>query len=142
MAQSNGAKADSASAKTDRPILIVDDDSDLLDILSSYLGARDYRVVTARNGEEALAAVEREHPSLILLDIMMPQMDGWEVARIVRDHPEWGELRIVMLTARGEFEDKQEGLRSGADDYLVKPVGLEELGESVERNLKVLQNKT
>ena len=67
---------------------------------------------------------------------MMPGMDGWEVARVIKNHPDFRNVRVVMLTARSDFSDKHEGLRAGADDYLVKPIRLEELGHRVERNLK------
>jgi DNA-binding response OmpR family regulator len=81
--------------------------------------------------------MEAVHPCLVLLDVMMPGMDGWEVARLIKNHPHFGRnVRIVMLTARSDFTDKQEGLRSGADDYIVKPIRLEDLGARVERNLK------
>lgn len=117
-------------------ILLVDDDPDLVEIVQTFLESRGYRVEVAMDGVEALARLEEMHPELVLLDIMMPRMDGWEVARIIKGHPEMGDIRVVMLTARGEFADKQEGLRSGADDYIVKPIRLEELAERVERNLE------
>jgi DNA-binding response OmpR family regulator len=79
-------------------------------------------------------------PSLVLLDVMMPGMDGWEVARVIKNHPKFGNTRVVMLTARSDFTDKHEGLRAGADDYIVKPIQLRELGERVERNLKAREN--
>lgn len=121
---------------TERPILIVDDDPDTVEIVRTFLEDKGYRVTAAMDGKEALAEMEESKPSLILLDVMMPRMDGWEVARVVKDHPDMGDVRVVMLTARGEFEDKQEGLRSGADDYIVKPIDLEDLAERVERNLQ------
>ncbi|MBX6365859.1 MAG: response regulator [Gemmatimonadetes bacterium] len=123
----------------DVPILVVDDDPNSLDIVRTYLQAHGYRVATALDGREALSKLEEVRPGLILLDVMMPGMDGWEVARVVKNHPEFGRVRIVMLTARSDFTDKQEGLRSGADDYIVKPIRLEELGRRVERNLKALE---
>jgi DNA-binding response OmpR family regulator len=117
-------------------ILVVDDDANSLDIVRTFLEARGYTVTTARSGKEALARVEEVHPELVLLDVMMPGMDGWEVARIIKNHPAFDDVRVVMLTARGDFADKHEGLRVGADDYIVKPVRLDELGERIERNLK------
>ena len=118
------------------PILVVDDDPNALDIVRTYLEAKGYSVTTAQNGTEALACLESVRPALVLLDVMMPGMDGWEVARTSKNHPDFGNTRVVMLTARSDFEDKHEGLRAGADDYLVKPVQLEDLGNRVERNLK------
>lgn len=116
-------------------ILVVDDDPSSVEIVQTYLEARGYHVVAARDGEEALARLEDAEPDLILLDIMMPGMDGWEVSRTIKNHPDFSDVRVVMLTARSDFTDKQEGLRAGADDYVVKPVRLEELERTVERNL-------
>ena len=66
----------------------------------------------------------------------MPGMDGWEVARVIKNHPQFSTVRVIMLTARSDFSDKHQGLRAGADDYLVKPIRLEELGQRVERNMR------
>jgi DNA-binding response OmpR family regulator len=118
------------------PILVVDDDPNALDIVRTYLEAQGYSVATASNGNEALAMLDEVRPVLVLLDVMMPGMDGWEVARLIKNHPDFGSTRVVMLTARSDFADKHEGLRAGADDYLVKPIQLAELGERVQRNLK------
>lgn len=118
------------------PILVVDDDPSSLDIVRTYLEAQGYRVALAHDGKEALAKLEEVRPALVLLDVMMPGMDGWEVARIIKNHPEFRDVRVVMLTARSDFTDKQEGLRAGADDYIVKPIRLDELGQSVARNLE------
>lgn len=120
-------------------ILVVDDDPNSLDIVRTFLEARGYSVTTANDGKEALSRLEEVRPGLVLLDVMMPGMDGWEVARVIKNHPDFGTVRIVMLTARSDFTDKQQGLRSGADDYIVKPIRLEELGKRVERNLKALE---
>ena len=118
-------------------ILVVDDDPNSLDIVRTFLESRGYDVETAINGEDALAQLERVRPALMLLDVMMPGMDGWEVARVVKNHPQFGAVRVVMLTARSDFADKHEGLRAGADDYIVKPIQLEDLARRVERNLQV-----
>jgi two-component system alkaline phosphatase synthesis response regulator PhoP len=117
-------------------ILVVDDDPDAIEIVRTYLEAKGYRVTSAMDGREALAKLEEVHPALVLLDVMMPEMDGWEVARTIKNHPAYADVRVVMLTARSDFTDKQEGLRSGADDYIVKPIRLDELGKKVERNLE------
>lgn len=118
------------------PILVVDDDPNSLDIARTYLESRGYTVATALDGKEALAKLEQIRPGVVLLDVMMPGMDGWEVARVIKNHPDYKDVRVVMLTARSDFQDKHEGLRAGADDYIVKPIRLEELGQRVERNLK------
>lgn len=121
-------------------IMIVDDDPDSLDIVRTFLESRGYRVTTASDGQAALARLEEVRPALVLLDVMMPGMDGWEVARIIKNHPDFGDTRVVMLTARSGFADKQEGLRSGADDYIVKPIRLDELATRVEKNLEARTN--
>jgi DNA-binding response OmpR family regulator len=117
-------------------ILVVDDDPNSLDIVRTFLESRGYTVATAVDGREALAKLEEVQPALVLLDVMMPGMDGWEVARVVKNHPQFKNVRVIMLTARSDFADKHQGLRAGADDYIVKPIRLEELGKRVERNLK------
>ena len=92
-------------------------------------------MVCALDGRSALAKLEEVEPDLVLLDVMMPGMDGWQVCRTIKNHPEYGATRVVMVTAKGGFEDKVEGMRSGADDYIVKPIDLKELAEKVKRNL-------
>ncbi len=116
-------------------ILVVDDDPDSLEIVRTFLESKGYEVHTAPDGRKALAKVDEVAPSLVLLDVMMPGMDGWEVARVIKQHPEHAGTRVVMLTACSGFSDKQAGLRSGANDYIVKPIRLDELAERVERNL-------
>jgi DNA-binding response OmpR family regulator len=116
-------------------VLVVDDDPHSREIIRTYLETRGYRVVTAPHGEDALGQLEAVRPEIVLLDVMMPGMDGWEVARHIRNHPDCVRTRIIMVTARSDFLDKYEGLRSGADDYLVKPVELEDLLGHIERNL-------
>jgi DNA-binding response OmpR family regulator len=121
-------------------VMVVDDDPNALDIVRTFLESRGYEVATASDGNEALSLLEEVQPSLVLLDVMMPGMDGWEVARVIKNHPNFGRTRVVMLTARSDFADKHEGLRAGADDYIVKPIQLKELGERVERNLKARES--
>lgn len=117
-------------------VMVVDDDPNALDIVRTFLESKGYRVTTARDGNEALAQLEKARPIIVLLDVMMPGMDGWEVARVIKNHPDFATTRVVMLTARSDFADKHEGLRAGADDYIVKPIQLRELGERIELNLK------
>ena len=121
-------------------ILVVDDDPNSLDIVRTFLESRGYTVYTAVDGKEALARLDEFHPALMLLDVMMPGMDGWEVARVVKNHPNFKEVRVIMLTARSDFTDKHQGLRAGADDYIVKPIRLDELERRVERNLKAREH--
>lgn len=117
-------------------ILVVDDNHDNLQIMRVFLESRGYRVAEAMDGRTALAKMEDVQPALVLLDVMMPGMDGWEVCRTIKNHPNYGSTRVVMVTAKGGYEDKFEGMRSGADDYVVKPVDLKELADKVKRNLE------
>ncbi|HEX2187667.1 MAG TPA: response regulator [Longimicrobiaceae bacterium] len=119
----------------DTTILVVDDNRDNVEILRAFLESRGYVVAEAQDGRSALAKMEQVRPALVLLDVMMPGMDGWQVCRTIKNHPDLGDTRVVMVTAKGGYEDKFEGLRSGADDYVVKPVDLKELAEKVQRNL-------
>jgi len=105
-------------------ILIVDDDPVIRKFVRANLEARDYQTLMAADGAEALEIIEREQPDLLILDIMMPGIDGFEVCRRLR---EWSQIPIIMLSARGDVADKVECLNLGADDYLTKPFGVEEL---------------
>ena len=117
-------------------ILVVDDNTDNVEILRAFLESRGFTVAEARDGRTALARLEEVRPHLVLLDVMMPGMDGWEVCRVIKQHPQLSDTRVVMVTAKGGFEDKFEGLRSGADDYVVKPVDFQDLLAKVQRNLE------
>jgi two-component system alkaline phosphatase synthesis response regulator PhoP len=121
---------------TESTILVVDDNHDNVEILRAFLESRGYRVASAADGKSALAKLDEVHPRLVLLDVMMPGMDGWQVCRTIKNHPDYGGTKVVMVTAKGDFQDKFEGMRSGADDYVVKPVDLSELEEKVKRNLE------
>jgi len=101
-----------------RTVLVVDDEPEIVRLLRSYLERDGYRVVTASNGEEALYAARRERPDLVVLDILMPRMDGLEFTRRVRREQD---VPIIMLTARAEETDRIVGLEMGADDYVTKP---------------------
>ncbi len=105
-------------------VLIVDDDLAILKFLRANLKAEDYKTLAALDGTEALQITERELPDLVILDIMMPKMDGFEVCRQLR---EWSQIPIIMLSARGDEDDKVKCLDLGADDYITKPFGASEL---------------
>ena len=105
-------------------ILIVDDEQNICELLRLYLNKAGYETVLAYDGEAALAAFEQQHPALVLLDVMMPKMDGWEVCRRIRAA---GDTPVIMLTAKGETFDKVLGLELGADDYVVKPFDTKEV---------------
>ncbi|RKN74213.1 response regulator transcription factor [Paenibacillus ginsengarvi] len=107
------------------PILVIDDDEKITSMLRRSLAFEGYTVATANNGAEGLKMMLTMEPALIILDVMMPQMDGWEVCRRVRESG--SSVPILMLTAKDDIADKVKGLDLGADDYLVKPFALEEL---------------
>ena len=125
-----------------KKILIVDDEKNIVDIIAFNLKKEGYDVITAGNGEEGVAKTFAEEPDLILLDIMMPKMDGYEACRKIREKKH---TPIIMLTARAEEVDKVLGLEMGADDYVTKPFGVRELMARVKANLRkmdVLQKAT
>lgn len=114
-------------------ILVVDDDPAILRLVCTNLKARGYKVSTAVDGEEALEAVEKDFVNLIILDIMMPKLDGIEVCRRIR---EWSDVPIIVLSARGDEKDKVKCLELGADDYLTKPFGIAELMARIKTALR------
>ena len=127
-------------AHNPRPsILVVDDNLDNTDIIRHYLEARGYPITVAHDGDEALAQFDRVRPALVLLDVMMPGRDGWEVCRLMKQHPTLGrQIRIIMVTALDEWDDKRQALQTGADDYVEKPFDLARLAATVERNAALL----
>lgn len=108
-------------------ILIVDDDLDTLRLVGLMLQRQGYQIIAASNGPQALILAEKEQPHLILLDIMMPEMDGYEVARRIRANPITATIPIIMFTAKNQVEDKVMGYEAGADDYITKPTQPREL---------------
>lgn len=102
-------------------ILIVDDEPNILLSLQFLMKKSGYEVRTAKDGEEALAEISRAAPDLILLDVMMPKIDGFSVCERIRSNPQWSGVRIIMLTARGRDVEREKGLALGADDYITKP---------------------
>jgi two-component system alkaline phosphatase synthesis response regulator PhoP len=102
-------------------ILVVDDDAEIVRLLRAYLVQEGYQVLAAYDGEEALHVIRRERPDLVVLDLMMPRLDGWDVTRAVRRAPALRATPIIMLTARVDDQDKIVGLELGADDYVTKP---------------------
>ena len=102
-------------------ILIVDDDHEIVRLLKAYLEKAGFSVLTAYDGETALHILRREHPDLLLLDLMLPDRDGWDLTRIIRSDDALADTPIIMLTARVEDSDKIVGLEIGADDYVTKP---------------------
>lgn len=108
-------------------ILLVDDDLDTLKLVGLMLQRQGYQILAANSGLQALSMAEKESPNLILLDVMMPEMDGYEVTRRLRANPQTTHIPIIMFTAKGQVEEKIMGFESGADDYLTKPTQPKEL---------------
>ena len=108
---------------TERPasVLVVDDEPNILLSLQFLMKKAGYDVRTASDGEQALAEVEREKPNVVLLDVMMPKLDGFSVCQRIRANANWHDVRVIMLTARGRDVEREKGLALGADDYITKP---------------------
>ncbi|WP_270164929.1 response regulator transcription factor [Paenibacillus sp. SYP-B4298] len=121
-------------------IMVIDDDEKITSLLRRSLAFEGYEVVTAPNGLEGLKQMMTADPDLLILDVMMPQVDGWEVAKRVREGG--SSVPILMLTAKDEVQDRVRGLDLGADDYLVKPFALEELLARVRALLRRKTDKT
>ncbi len=115
---------DAASRKGKRTVLVVDDEKDLVDLISYNLTRNGYAVLSAHDGNDALDIATRETPDLVVLDLMLPGMDGMEVARRMKADPRTSGIPIVMLTAKGEETDVVVGLTLGADDYVTKPFSM------------------
>jgi two-component system alkaline phosphatase synthesis response regulator PhoP len=119
-----------------KKIMVVDDEQDILQFLDLVLRERGYEVIKAASGQEALTLAATEKPDLVLLDVMMPEMDGWEVLKLLRVDPETEHIPVAMLSARTEAKDRVQGLQEGAVDYVCKPFALPELLEKIEGILK------
>jgi two-component system alkaline phosphatase synthesis response regulator PhoP len=117
-------------------ILVVDDDKSIVKVVRGYLEQAGYQVLTAADGESALHVLRHERPDLVILDLMMPHRDGWEVTRIVRSDRALAATPIIMLTARVEDTDKIVGLELGADDYIAKPFNAREVVARVKALLR------
>ncbi|MFY7666274.1 MULTISPECIES: response regulator transcription factor [Flavobacterium] len=108
--------------KKDIRILLVDDEADILEIVGYNLSQEGYQISTAANGKEAVAKAKKELPHLIIMDVMMPEMDGMEATEIIRKTPELANVIITFLTARSEDYSQVAGFDAGADDYITKPI--------------------
>ena len=123
---------------TTRPLIVcADDDEDILALVKLRLGRAGFEVVCALDGDAALAAVRDRQPALAVLDVMMPKRTGYEVLAELRDDPELGDLRVILLSARVQESDIERGIDAGADAYLAKPFRAAELVEQVEALLGV-----
>lgn len=118
-------------------VLVVDDEPNIVLSLEFLMRRAGFEVTVARSGGEALKALEGPPPDLMLLDVMMPEFDGYEVCERIRARPEWRATKIIMLTARGREAERERGLALGADAYVTKPFSTRELVEQVKRMLDV-----
>jgi DNA-binding response OmpR family regulator len=112
-------------------ILVVDDEPNIVLSLEFLMKQAGFQVRTASDGEAALTAVAAEPPDLVLLDVMMPRKNGYEVCQAIRANPDWKGVRIIMLTAKGREVEREKGLALGADDYITKPFSTKEVVERV-----------
>jgi len=122
-----------------KTILVIDDEPELVKLLDYNLSKAGYLVISAKDGESGLAAARKHAPDAIILDIMMPGVDGWEVCKRLRQDPATAALPLLMLTAKGEEGDRVLGLELGADDYVTKPFGVRELIARVKALLRRLE---
>ena len=116
-------------------VLVVDDEPNIVMSLEFLMARAGFEVQVARNGREALDALEGAAPDLLLLDVMMPEFDGYEVCERIRARPEWNGTKIVMLTARGREVERERGLALGADAYVTKPFSTRDLVDKVKHML-------
>src|SRR5256886_1857278 len=117
---------------TDRPVLLIaDDDEDVVRLLKLFLRPVDCEILTAKDGEEALAVAQSRLPDVVLLDVMMPKRSGWEVCQALKAMQRTAHIAVVLSTARGDVKDRLTGLQLGADDYLVKPFNRDEGGKRI-----------
>jgi DNA-binding response OmpR family regulator len=114
-----------------KKILVADDEPNIVTALEFLLQRNGFEVRTARNGEEALKAVEADPPDLVLLDIMMPIKSGYEVCKRIRERPEWAHIKVVMLSAKGRDVEVNKGMGMGADLYVTKPFSTRELLDNI-----------
>ncbi len=114
-----------------KSVLVVEDEPNIVLSLEFLMKQAGYTVHVVNDGEQALQAVEKSPPDLILLDVMIPKRDGYDVCQTIRANPDWKNIRIIMLTAKGREAEKEKGLALGADDYITKPFSTRELTERV-----------
>lgn len=119
-----------------KQVLIVDDEPNIVISLEFLMQQAGYDVHVARTGEEAIEMISRLEPDLILLDIMLPGIDGFEICQWVREHPEWDRIKIIMLTAKGRDVDIAKGFALGANAYITKPFSTRDLMAEVRRVLE------
>ena len=122
-----------------RRILIVDDDADIRELTRAILSEAGYEVLSAGTGEEALRLLVQDRVDLILLDLNMPGMSGWQTLRVLKSDPELSRVAVVLFSVRSEMRERVHGMQDGAVDYIMKPYALDELVERVERIFENLE---
>jgi DNA-binding response OmpR family regulator len=122
-------------------VMVVDDDADIVDMTRLVLEGGGYRVMAARSGPEALRSMDAGHPDLIILDINMPEMDGWQVLRMLKIDERTRAIPVAMFSIKAEVRDKLHGLQEGAFDYIVKPFSCDELLLRVRRIFETLEER-
>ncbi len=130
-------KSIESGPQTTPVILVVDDNQQNLELLQAYLEDIDCKVLSACDGIEALKVINKEEPDLVLLDIMMPKMSGFEVCRRIKENPNTKDILVIMVTALNEFGDIERAIDSGTDDFLSKPVNKLELLTRVKTMLRL-----
>ena len=118
-----------------RTVLLVDDEPNIILSLEFLIEQAGYEARVARDGEAALKSIEERKPDLVLLDVMLPKRDGFDVCERIRANPAWKDIRIVMLTAKGRNSERKKGLALGADAYITKPFSTREAMEQIKRFL-------
>jgi DNA-binding response OmpR family regulator len=130
-----GGGSDQGRTAMARTVLVVDDEPNIVLSLEFLIEQAGYEARVARDGEAALAAIEASKPDLVLLDVMLPKRDGFDVCETIRANPDWNDVRIVMLTAKGRDSERKKGLALGADAYITKPFSTREAMEQIKRFL-------
>jgi len=112
-------------------VLVVEDEPHIVESLSFLMKQAGFEVAVARDGAAAIRVIESRPPDLVLLDVMLPRRDGFDVCREVRANPDWRGIRIVILSAKGHEQERRKGLELGADDYIIKPFSTHDVVERV-----------
>jgi len=124
--------------KDNKKVLIIDDDDDIISLIKIILENENYTVLGSSNGEDGIKKAIKYKPDLILLDIMMPVMDGWEILKMLRMEDNTRKIPVAMLTCKTDVKDKLTGLQEGAIDYITKPISPEELIARINNIFKIL----
>ena len=119
-----------------RSILIADDEPNIVRSLEFLMTKAGYDVRVARDGQQVLEEIAKSKPDLVLLDVMMPKRDGFDLCQTIRANPDWTDVRVIMLTAKGRDIEREKGLAMGADDYITKPFSTREVVAQVEKVLR------